>query len=146
MFLGRISLISRVSDCYPNLLKKCRLATRYDLQPSLRNRQVPLLNWRLASSANQSGYLDNPCFATIYNNYLTACAKLKVTDLCTQDSIISQAIHFSLCSRCILNSSSGQWRSLINDWRASSFQNKSSEVAHPLLNEKYWEDKLCRYS
>lgn len=55
------------------------------------------------------------------------------TDLWIQDSIISQAISLSLWLRCWPNSGSGQWRSRMKDWRASSFQNRSSEVAQPLL-------------
>lgn len=54
-------------------------------------------------------------------------------DLLTQASIMSLAISLSLCSRCLANSGSGQWRSSTNICRASSFQNKSSEVAEPLL-------------
>jgi len=54
-----------------------------------------------------------------------------------QDSIISQAMCFSLWLRCCANSGSGQWRSPINDWRASSFQKRSSDVAHPFLLNKY---------
>lgn len=50
-----------------------------------------------------------------------------------QDSIISQAINFSRCSRCWRNSASGQCKSRMNDWRASNFQNRSSDVAQPLL-------------
>lgn len=49
------------------------------------------------------------------------------------DSIISQAMSFKRCSRCWRNSASGQCRSRIKDWRASSFQNRSSEVAQPFL-------------
>lgn len=48
------------------------------------------------------------------------------------DSIISQAINFNRCSKCSRNSSSGQCKSRINDCNASSFQNRSSDVAHPL--------------
>ena len=55
------------------------------------------------------------------------------SDLLTQASIMSLAISLSLCSRCLANSGSGQWRSSTNICRASSFQNKSSEVAEPLL-------------
>jgi len=59
------------------------------------------------------------------------------SDLFTQASIISLAISLSLCSRCFANSGSGQWRSIIKICRASSFQNKSSEVAEPLLWEEW---------
>lgn len=55
------------------------------------------------------------------------------SDLLTQASIMSLAISLSLCSRCLPNSGSGQWRSSTNICRASSFQNRSSEVAEPLL-------------
>lgn len=58
---------------------------------------------------------------------------LVVPDLLTQASIMSLAISLSLCSRCLANSGSGQWRSMANICSASSFQNKSSEVAEPLL-------------
>ena len=51
-----------------------------------------------------------------------------------QDSIISQAMSFSRCSRCLPNSASGQCRSRMNDCRASSFQNRSSDVEQPFLN------------
>ena len=50
-------------------------------------------------------------------------------------SIISAAMSLSLWSRCSANTSSGQWRSRINDCRASSFHNMSSDVAHPLLEK-----------
>lgn len=53
--------------------------------------------------------------------------------LLTQDSIMSLAISFSRCSKCFPNSSSGQCRSRMKVWRASSFQNKSSDVPDPLL-------------
>ena len=52
-----------------------------------------------------------------------------------QDSIISLAMSFNLWLRCEANSGSGQCRSLMNDWRASNFQNRSSEVAQPLLKK-----------
>lgn len=57
------------------------------------------------------------------------------SDLLTQASIMSLAISLSLCSRCLANSGCGQWRSSTNICRASSFQNRSSEVAEPLLQE-----------
>ncbi len=57
----------------------------------------------------------------------------QIADLLTQASIISLAMSLSLCSRCWANSSSGQCRSITNIWRASSFQNRSSDVAEPLL-------------
>ena len=50
-----------------------------------------------------------------------------------QDSSMSQAISFSLWLRWCPNSGSGQWRSLMKDWRADSFQNRSSLVAQPEL-------------
>lgn len=53
--------------------------------------------------------------------------------LLTQDSIMSLAISFSRCSKCFPNSSSGQCKSRMKVWRASSFQNRSSEVPDPLL-------------
>ena len=49
------------------------------------------------------------------------------------DSIISQAISFNLWLRCWANSGSGQCKSLMKLWRASSFHSRSSEVAQPLL-------------
>ena len=58
---------------------------------------------------------------------------IKRSHLWIQDSIISQAISLSRWLRWVLNSGSGQCKSLIKDWRASSFQNKSSDVAQPLL-------------
>lgn len=62
-----------------------------------------------------------------------AVRMLEAPDLLTQASIMSLAISLSLCSRCLANSGSGQCRSITNICRASSFQNKSSEVADPLL-------------
>lgn len=56
--------------------------------------------------------------------------------LLTQDSIMSLDMSFSLCSRCFPNSSSGQCRSRMKVCRASSFQNRSSEVPEPLLGEQ----------
>ena len=56
-----------------------------------------------------------------------------------QDSIISLAMSFNLWLRCEANSGSGQCRSLMNDWRASNFQNRSSEVAQPLLKREIKE-------
>lgn len=50
-----------------------------------------------------------------------------------QDSIMSLDISLSRVSRCLANSSSGQWRSLMKVCRASSFQKRSSEVPEPLL-------------
>lgn len=50
------------------------------------------------------------------------------------DSIMSHAMSFSRCSRCWRNSASGQWRSRMNDWSASNFQKRSSEVAQPFLD------------
>lgn len=55
--------------------------------------------------------------------------------LLIQASIISLAMSFSLCSRCLANSGSGHCRSITNIWRASSFQNRSSDVAEPLLTD-----------
>lgn len=55
------------------------------------------------------------------------------TYLWMHDSIISQAMCFSLWLRCWANSGSGQCRSPIKDCRASSFQNRSSDVAQPFL-------------
>ena len=49
------------------------------------------------------------------------------------DSIMSAAMSLSLWLRWFPKSGSGQWRSRMKDWSASSFQNRSSEVAHPLL-------------
>lgn len=48
-------------------------------------------------------------------------------------SIISVDMIFSLWLRCSANTSSGQWRSWMNDCKASSFQSMSSDVMHPLL-------------
>ena len=59
-----------------------------------------------------------------------------------QDSIISLAMSFNLWLRCEANSGSGQCRSLMNDWRASNFQNRSSEVAQPLLKRGGLDKKL----
>lgn len=56
--------------------------------------------------------------------------------LLTQASIISLAISLSLCSKWWANSCSGQWRSKTNICSASSFQNRSSDVAEPLLEER----------
>ena len=50
-----------------------------------------------------------------------------------QDSIMSQAMSFNLCSKWRANSASGQCKSWINDWRASNFQKRSSEVEQPFL-------------
>ena len=61
---------------------------------------------------------------------------LIIIHLCIQDSIISHAISLSLWLRCCPNSRSGQWRSRMKDCRASSFQNRSSEVPQPLLENK----------
>ena len=61
---------------------------------------------------------------------------LITTHLCIQDSIISHAISLSLWLRCCPNSRSGQWRSRMKACRASSFQNRSSEVPQPLLENK----------
>lgn len=66
------------------------------------------------------------------------------SDLLTQASIMSLASSLSLCSRCLANSGSGQWRSSTNICRASSFQNKSSEVAEPLL-QRGWRGLLTEY-
>lgn len=52
-------------------------------------------------------------------------------------SIISLAISFNRCSRCDLNSGSGQCRSLMKHCNASSFQNNSSLVAQPFLEVKF---------
>ena len=62
-----------------------------------------------------------------------------------QLSIISHAMSFSLWLRCVANSMSGQWRSRMKDWSASNFQNRSSEVAQPLL-ETYRIKTLVDYS
>lgn len=51
----------------------------------------------------------------------------------THDSIMSLDISFSRVSRCLPNSSSGQWRSLMKVCRASSFQKRSSDVPEPWL-------------
>lgn len=56
--------------------------------------------------------------------------------LLTQASIISLAISLSLCSKWWANSCSGQCRSQTNICSASSFQNRSSDVVEPLLEEK----------
>lgn len=64
---------------------------------------------------------------------VTPAVATSQSDLLTQASIMSLAISLSLCSRCLANSGSGQWRSSTNICRASSFQNRSSEVAEPLL-------------
>lgn len=59
-----------------------------------------------------------------------------VPHLLTQASIMSLAISLSRCSRCWANSGSGQRRSITNICRASSFQNRSSEVAEPFLRRR----------
>lgn len=58
------------------------------------------------------------------------------------DSIISQAISLSRCSKWFPNSGFGQCKSLMNAWRASNFQNKSSEVAHPFLRRSIIRQKI----
>ena len=65
-------------------------------------------------------------------DFFSHCWKA-VSVLWMQDSIISHAMSLRRCSRCWRNSASGQWRSRMKDWRASSFQNRSSDVAQPLL-------------
>lgn len=66
------------------------------------------------------------------------------------DSIISQAMSFKRCSRCWRNSASGQCRSRMNDWRASNFQKRSSDVAQPFLkfcffvHRVVWSSNRCR--
>lgn len=62
----------------------------------------------------------------------------------TQDSIMSLDMSLSRLSRCFANSSSGQCRSLMNVCRASSFQNKSSEVPEPLLQTRAEEVKYIQ--
>lgn len=74
-------------------------------------------------------YMKSPIFK------LNASISPQIADLLTQASIISLAISLSLCSRCLANSGSGQCRSITNIWRASSFQNRSSDVAEPLLRK-----------
>lgn len=66
----------------------------------------------------------------IYRIYIST-----LSDRFIQDSIMSLDISFSLVSRCLPNSSSGQWRSLMKVCRASSFQKRSSDVPEPLLQE-----------
>lgn len=76
---------------------------------------------------------------------------LLTSDLLTQASIMSLAMSFSLCSRCLANSGSGQCRSRTNIFRASNFQKRSSEVSEPLLgvwvgrsqNNKITVEILC---
>lgn len=50
---------------------------------------------------------------------------------------MSLDMSFSLLSRCLPNSSSGQCRSLMKVCRASSFQNRSSDVPEPLLDRNH---------
>lgn len=59
-----------------------------------------------------------------------------LSHLLTQASTMSLAISFSLCSRCLAKSGSGQWRSTTKVCRASSFQKRSSEVAEPFLQRR----------
>ena len=76
------------------------------------------------------------CSQTMHKSCRRTCSwitLIKWTHLCILDSIISHAISFSLWLRCCPNSGSGQWRSRMNDCSASNFQNRSSEVAQPLL-------------
>lgn len=49
---------------------------------------------------------------------------------------MSLDMSLSRVSRCLPNSSSGQWRSRMNDCRASNFQKRSSDVPEPLLREQ----------
>lgn len=51
----------------------------------------------------------------------------------TQFSIMLLDMSLMRLSRCLANSSSGQCRSLMKVWRASSFQKRSSDVPEPLL-------------
>lgn len=51
----------------------------------------------------------------------------------TQFSIMLLDMSWMRLSRCLANSSSGQCRSLMKVWRASSFQKRSSDVPEPLL-------------
>lgn len=62
----------------------------------------------------------------------------------TQDSIMSLDISFSRVSRCLPNSSSGQWRSLMKVCKASSFQKRSSEVPEPLLQGQMSEFSILK--
>lgn len=55
----------------------------------------------------------------------------------TQDSIMSLDMSLSRVSRCLPNSSSGQWRSRMNVCRASNFQKRSSDVPEPLLQSNH---------
>ncbi|TNN88203.1 hypothetical protein EYF80_001419 [Liparis tanakae] len=60
---------------------------------------------------------------------------------------MSLDISFSRVSRCLPNSSSGQWRSLMKVCRASSFQKRSSDVPEPLLqgHRSDHHAKACRW-
>lgn len=51
----------------------------------------------------------------------------------TQFSIMLLDMSLMRLSRCLANSSSGQCRSLMKVWRASSFQKRSSDAPEPLL-------------
>ena len=55
----------------------------------------------------------------------------------TQFSIMLLDMSWMRLSRCLANSSSGQCRSLMKVWRASSFQNRSSDVPEPLLPPRH---------
>ena len=55
------------------------------------------------------------------------------SNLCAAASTISLDMVCSRWLRCSENTSSGQWRSLTNVCRASSFQRMSSDVAQPFL-------------
>lgn len=57
---------------------------------------------------------------------------------------MSLDISFSRVSRCFPNSSSGQWRSLMKVCRASSFQNRSSDVPEPLLQGHASQRKILK--
>lgn len=57
----------------------------------------------------------------------------KSSYLLTQFSIMLLDMSLMRFSRCLANSSSGQCKSLMKVWRASSFQKRSSDVPEPLL-------------
>lgn len=50
---------------------------------------------------------------------------------------MSLDMSLSRVSRCLPNSSSGQWRSRMNVCRASNFQKRSSDVPEPLLQSNH---------
>lgn len=94
---------------------------------------------------NKLGWLSNRLFrvtqsAYLYVRhfyYLLSLTWKEASVFWMQVSIMSLAINLSRCSRWERNSGSGQCRSLMKDCRASSFQNSSSLVEQPFLEERF---------